>query len=655
MPTRLANAPTTLLDPAAPASSLAGIGPTTARRLAAQGLCTVLDFVTCFPRRCRPLRPLAVPEDAAIGELVRIGGHVHAVRRSFLPGRRSLVTVVFAARDGALFEVRCHNQPWLAKAYAVGQPRVVEGELQRQKGRYVLGQARILAADARPAGAVQLRYPEFDGVSTERLQRWIALCLDRLDWARLALPPLPRGLAEHDCDPRSLLLAMHRPADHAEHERARRHFALREAVGLFAAVERARRSRQQRPARPFAVDAVLRRRILARIPFALTADQEAAIDRIFAGLAGPAALGMLLQGDVGTGKTAVAIAAALAVVARGGQVAFLAPTEVLAEQHHANVSRWLLGSDVRVLLVTATQRQRAGDELAAALRDGGPQLVFGTHALLARDADLPRLSLVIVDEQHRFGVAQRMALVHKGDNPHVLVMTATPIPRTLALTLFGDLDVVLLREKPTGHRRVPARQLPAERWPRAMHSIARAIRRGGRVFVVCPAVGADGEKGGVVRVEQALAGRFRCGRVHGRMKAADRRAVLEAFRTGSLDVLVGTTVLEVGIDVPEATLIVVVAAERFGIATLHQLRGRVGRGTRRGLALLCGPRTDRVAAVCRTTDGFELAEADLALRGSGELLGTAQSGFHDLRALDPAEDLELLLQVRRAVAAEGGA
>jgi ATP-dependent DNA helicase RecG len=269
--------------------------------------------------------------------------------------------------------------------------------------------------------------------------------------------------------------------------------------------------------------------------------------------------------------------------------------------------------------------------------------------LLTGDVALPGLGLVVVDEQHRFGVQQRMQLVQKGDNPHVLVMTATPIPRTLALVLFGDLDVLTLRQRPPGRRAVRAFHLPAEKWTRTLRSIRRAIARGGRVFVVCPAVGEDGEKGGVVRVHESLQQHFKCGLVHGRLSTPERQRALALFREGITDVLVGTTVLEVGVDVPNATLIVVVAADRFGIATLHQLRGRVGRGTRRGLALLCGPRTERVAAVCRTTDGFELAEADLALRGSGELLGTAQSGFGELRALDPVDDLPLLLQVRAAV------
>ncbi len=626
-------------------AALPGVGPSTARRLAAAGLGTLLDLVQFFPRRYRALRELEAPDDAAVGGLVRLRGTVAVARRAWLPGRRAMVTVVFDAADGTSFDTSFFNQPWLAKNYPAGSVRLVEGVLAKKGRRFVVQQPRILPRDARPSGEVQLRYPEVDGVSAARLQQWIAHCLDHVDWSVVALPALPRGLEAYDGSFPELLAAMHRPRDVAHHERARLHFAVREAAELFAAVERARTSRARRPAVAFAVDAALGARIRKRIPLRLTEDQEIAVQALWARLAGPAAMGVLLQGDVGTGKTAVAIAAALAVLARGAQVAFLAPTELLAEQHCASVSRWLAGSDVKVVLCTASQRE-------AALDGPGPRLVFGTHALLSAGVTIARLGLVIVDEQHRFGVQQRMALVHKGDNPHVLVMTATPIPRTQALVLFGDLDAVTLRHRPPGRRDVRAFWLPQEKWSRAVRSIARAVRRRGRVFVVCPAVGEEGEKGGVVRVHEALAGRFRCGLVHGRLATAERQDVLDAFRRGDVDVLVGTTVLEVGVDVPDATLIVVVAADRFGIATLHQLRGRVGRGTRRGIAILCGPKTERVAAVCRTTDGFELAEADLAIRGSGELLGTAQSGFGDLRALDPVEDLELLLQVRKAV--QGG-
>ena len=641
------------LSPDAPLVTLPGVGPTTSRRLAAVGLCTARDLVHWFPRRYRSLREVEAPAHADLGELVRIQGAVHNVSSAWLPGRRSMVTVTFAAADGSLFAARFFNQPWLKKNYPPGQRRTVEGRLAHKSSRWLIEAPKVLPVGSAPSGEVQLRYPEVEGVSTARQQQWIAHCLDRLDWARCAFEPLPPGLDDHDGDARELLLAMHRPADVEAHERARLHFAVREAMHLFRAVDRARRARAARPAQAFAIDAALEQRIRDRIPLRLTPDQDAAVRSLWRQLAGPSAMGVLLQGDVGTGKTAVAVAAALAVLAGGGRVAFLAPTELLAEQHHATVARWLAGSEVRVVLLTATTRRAVGKELAAELEAPGALFVFGTHALFSSGVDLPRLGLAIVDEQHRFGVDQRMKLVHKGDNPHVLVMTATPIPRTLALSLFGDLDIVALHDKPPGHRTVPAVWVQTEKWARALQSIARSVRRGGRVFVVCPAVGEDGEKGGVVKLHESLSERFRCGLVHGRMKPADRRAVVTSFRDGAIDVLVGTTVLEVGVDVPEATLMVVVKADRFGIATLHQLRGRTGRGRRRGLCLLCGPKTERIAAVCSTTDGFELAEKDLAIRGSGELLGTAQSGFVDLRALDPGQDLELLLRVREAVRRDG--
>ncbi|MBL8736655.1 MAG: DEAD/DEAH box helicase [Planctomycetes bacterium] len=632
------------LDPARPLRGLPGIGPASAQRLATAGLVTVLDLVQFFPRRYRAVQELAAPDDRAIGELVRLCGTLRAARRVFLPGRRSMVTFEFEVDGGGVFAVPFFNQPWLARGQQVGERRYVEGVLAKKGRRFVLQAGKLLPRGAVPTGEVQLRYPEIDGIAAVRLQQWLAFVLAHVDWSRVPGIRLPAGLEEFAQAPAELLLAMHRPESVDVHERARRHFAVREAVAVFAAVERAARARRQRACRVFPVDPVLRERIEARIPLAWTEDQRGAIEALWQRLAGPAAMGVLLQGDVGTGKTAVAIAAALAVLAKGAVVAFLAPTELLAEQHHATVSAWLRGSGVPVVLHTAGTRQTNWPAT-------GPLLVFGTHALLTSDLTLPRLGLVVVDEQHRFGVQQRMALVQKGDNPHVLVMTATPIPRTLALVVFGDLDVVTLAQRPPGRRPVRAFHVPTERWARTVQSIARAVARGGRVFVVCPAVGEDGEKGSVMRVLAALQDRFRCGFVHGRLSTAERQRVLGSFRAGLVDVLVGTTVLEVGVDVPDATLVVVVAADRFGIATLHQLRGRVGRGARRGLCLLCGPRTARVEAVCRSTDGFVLAEADLALRGSGELLGTAQSGFGDLRALDPVEDVELLLRVRKAVQA----
>jgi ATP-dependent DNA helicase RecG len=615
------------IAPGAPVRELGGIGPKTAAKLAATGIATVLDLLATFAGRCV----------------------VKSARRVFLPGRRAMVTVVFDAAGGGAFDVLFFNQPWLKDAYSSGEARVVEGTLQKKGKRFVVHGGRVLPRGADAHGAVQLRYPEIDGVAATKLAHWIGSALDRVDWAAVRLAPLPTALRDLDFDARSLFFAMHRPANVAEHECARRRFAVAEAVAMFAKVAAARARREGRSAEPFAVDDAIRRRILARLPFALTDEQRAAAETIWHKLRGPSPMGALLQGDVGTGKTAVAVAAALAVVARGAQVAFLSPTELLAEQHCLAVSAWLEGSGVTTQLLTGSVDARARKQLAALMRQPAPRIWFGTHALFSDDVAFARLGLVVVDEQHRFGVEQRMRLVQKGEDPHVLVMTATPIPRTLALSLFGDLDLVSLRERPHGRPLPRAVHAPAEEWPRVVRSIARAVRRNGRVYVVCPAVGEEGKKGSAVRLFESLQGTFRCRLVHGRMSASEQQAALSAFRRGDCDVLVGTTVLEVGVDVPDATLMVVVQADRFGLATLHQLRGRVGRGARRGVCVLCGPKTDRVAAIASTTDGFELAEIDLRLRGIGELLGTQQSGFGDLRALDPVEDFDLLQRVRKSV------
>ena len=640
------------LAPDAPLTVLKGVGPALQLKLRAQGLVTVRDLLLCFPRRHQEVLELAVPHRSGLGRLVRLVGRAERASLQWLPGRRSMVVVTFAAKDGTLFTAPFFNQPYLRKAWPPGTERVIEGVLDQRRGAYVLTQPRVLAPDPAHCGPVLVHYPELVGVSESRLRAWIAHLLERVDPTEVAAEILPRGLRERlalqAIGP--ALVAMHRPTSVAEHERARQRFAVHEAVALFRRVELARRRRLNKRGPHFVVDAELAARIAARIPFALTGDQARAVAAITVGLAGPAPLGVLLQGDVGTGKTAVALWAALAAIAHGWQVAFLAPTELLAEQQGAVARAWLAGSAVTITTLVAglddAQSVRAGLAL------GTPQIVFGTHALLTNTTTFGKLGLVIIDEQHRFGVAQRAELVLKGFDPHVLVMTATPIPRTLALALFGDLDTLILRERPPGHRPLVTLHRQARDWPRVVATIASHVRRGELVYVVCPQIGANGEKGGAVRVHATLSKRLECGIVHGEQRPHERAAALTAFRSGSVPVLVGTTVLEVGVDVRDATLMVVINADRFGLATLHQLRGRVGRGIRRGLCLLLGERNARVDAVCKSADGFALAEVDLHLRGAGELLGTRQSGAHDLRALDPVGDRDRLATVRDAVRGE---
>ncbi|MEC8653374.1 MAG: hypothetical protein VXY92_12520, partial [Planctomycetota bacterium] len=296
------------LSPDAPVTAIAGVGPATARRLEAAGIARVFDLACFFPRRYRALRELAGPDAAHVGELVRIPGVVHKASLAWLPGRRAMVTITFACDDGSTFAAQFFNQPWMKKNYPVGQRRVVEGTLQAKGKRFVVQQPKVLPVSAGPAGEVQLRYPEVEGVSASKLQHWIGLVLDGLDYGAVTLPPMPAGFEELSLTAEQLLLAMHRPADVAEHEHARRHFAVREALALFGEVEAARSARERRSARGFPVDPEVSERILSRIPFALTNDQRAAAEVLWQRLAGPGAMGALLQGDVGTGKTAVAVA-----------------------------------------------------------------------------------------------------------------------------------------------------------------------------------------------------------------------------------------------------------------------------------------------------------------------------------------------------------
>ncbi|MBI5852028.1 MAG: DEAD/DEAH box helicase [Planctomycetes bacterium] len=639
----------------APLTSLRGVGEATAARLAAAGLATVGDLLLCFPRRHREVVPIDAPRDEFVGRIVRLDLRVTQVRRRFLRGRRCVVEVGFAAEDGASIRASFFDQPWLAKVFAPAQERCGEGRLERGEHGFELVGLRWLDARARDLGECSVQYRAIEGVSDARFRRLIDLALSRVDLDGL-LPTLPHGLGAGSAPgvaaTAALLRAMHSPRDAAEHEAARERFALIEAVALFRRLERARRLRAGSAAPRLRVEQDHDERLARVLGFALTGDQRRATEAIRTALARSEPMGCLLQGDVGTGKTAVALDAALVAIRAGHQVAFLAPTELLAEQHFERLAGPLASDGVRVAQLVGSLPARARRQVTVAIGRGDVDLVVGTHALFSATTRFAELGLVIVDEQHRFGVEQRARLAAKGRSPHVLVMTATPIPRTLALARFGDLDSVEVRDRPTG--RPPARAVfvPRDAWPRVLVAIDRRVRRGDRVYVVCPRIGEAGEKGGAVRMAKELGSRARCGLVHGRMDAEERRATADRFRRGELDVLVGTTVLEVGVDVPEATLVVVVSAETFGLATLHQLRGRVGRGARRGLCILCGRATARTAAVVATTDGFRLAEDDLRLRGAGELCGARQSGEHDFGALDPLADYAILRAARDAVRAE---
>jgi ATP-dependent DNA helicase RecG len=471
------------------------------------------------------------------------------------------------------------------------------------------------------------------------------------------------GLGSHAALPLAQALRdLHFPPDAAGLAAARARLAFEELFLLQMVMELRRRAlSEEGRAQALNVPGALAARVRAALPWALTAGQEAAVRDIAADLARSRPMHRLVIGDVGSGKTVVAMLAACAAVEAGAQAALLAPTEILARQHGASVTRLAAGTGLEVATLTGASSPGERRALQARLSANEPLLVVGTHALLEERLQFPSLVLAIVDEQHRFGVRQRAALAAKGVLPHMLVLTATPIPRTLQLACFGDLDLSVLGERPAGRGRLVTRVTGEEKFPQVVEFMARELSKGRQAFVVVPAI-EDGGRADVRAAEteverlreQPLLSGYTLGLLHGRLKPDEKQAIMEQFRAGTLHVLVATTVVEVGVDVPNATLMVVENAERFGLTQLHQLRGRVGRGEHRSVCVLVAGATagararERLLVMARTDDGFELAEADLALRGPGELWGTRQAGFAELKLADLARDEPLLLAARDA-------
>ena len=630
--------------------SLPGVAATTQRKLGKLGLSSVRDVLEHRPRRYETAADERTIAELRPGEEVVVTGRVLNVEKRPLRGRRRSRVVARIADHTATVSVTWFNQPWLVDRLKPGTEVRLRGKLGRfgfEPRSYDFGEARA-TADFAPV------YPAAEEIAATTVRRVVDAALPL---AAHVPDPLPADLREREglALKRDALATVHRPRALAEAETGRQRLAFEELLVLQIGIARRVAERERTLAPSLGEPGELIHRYREALPFALTPYQEQAIRELDGDLERTVPMQRLLQGDVGSGKTVVALYALLRAVESGRQGALMAPTETLAEQHFLTIADLCFELGVRCALLTSSSGKR---EREAALQ---ADVVVGTHALIQEGFELRDLAVAVVDEQHRFGVEQRSALV-AGRAPHVLHMTATPIPRTLALTVYGDLAVSEIARPPASRKPVITSWISEDRASEAYTRLTRLLREGRQAYVVCPLIEASetslarAAEEEAERLRRAELREFSVGCLHGRLKAAERRDLMARFKARELDVLVATTVIEVGVDVPNATVMIVQEADRFGLAQLHQLRGRVGRGAEQSYCLLVSRAKEeltesahaRLQALCDTSDGFELAEVDLELRGGGALLGTRQSGLSDLRFAHLRKDRDLLERARAA-------
>ena len=648
------NVPTPPL--ARPVKGLRGVGPEREAQLARLGLSTVEDLLLHRPRRYEDRRHFRTIAEMQLDEPATTRGRIVALGvKRFRQGQKSVFEIILEDTTGRL-HCRWWNLPFMQNYFAMGDEVFVFGKLLSRKPR-TIDHPETEVIEGGEESLVHINriapiYPLTEGLPQRWLRSLIWRTLQQYEpelrepWPKLLLKDFPaRANAIH---------MLHFPEAMEDIEPARRRLALDEFIELQRQIQ-ARRKNFEARARglPCAGNNRLMKPFLARLGFSLTAAQTKVLRELRHDMAGPHPMRRLLQGDVGSGKTAVAACCALMALESGCHVALMAPTEILAAQHFQTFKKWFAPLGVEVRLQT-------GSHKSVAARGDAPLLVIGTHALIESGFAMERLGLVIIDEQHKFGVAQREQLVRKGNYPHLLVMTATPIPRTLGLTLYGELDVSVIDELPGGRGRIKTFVRTSDKLPKVIAFIREKLAAGRQAYVVYPRIEDDGSSGlkavtaEFANLKKAFAPHW-VGLLHGRLAGAEKEQVMAAFRSNAVKVLLATPLIEVGVDVPNATVMLIENAEQFGLAQLHQLRGRIGRGAHDSYCILVAAAKNaesrqRLRVLEETTDGFRIAEADLKLRGPGELLGQQQSGMPRFRFGNLVEDLELIKLARELAA-----
>ena len=649
----------TTLTPDTPVRYLKGVGPKTAERFEKLGILTLSDLLCHYPRRYLDFsKPYSIAEAPSDTECVvkaevfaKPGGRI-------LPGGRRMERIT-AGDDVSSLEVTWFNNPYAVQKLELGQEYyfqgiVTGGMLRRQM---VNPQVRT---DAQVASSpFEAVYPQTEGLTSSAIAKCVRQLLPHVE---LLPDPLPPGmLKKYRLLPKAdAVRAIHCPASEEEAFAARRRLIYEELLVLQLGIGRMKNHgaastgapMQKADASPF----------WDSLPFSPTGAQRRAVEEILTDMAGETSMNRLLQGDVGSGKTLVAAAAIWACIRAGYQAALLAPTEILASQHAENLNRLLAPFGMRVALLTGGMKAAPRRTTLAAIRDDEADLIVGTHAILSEGVDFARLGLAVVDEQHRFGVRQRGLLAEKAANPHLLVMSATPIPRTLGLLMYGDLDISILDELPPGRKPVKTRCITGKKRADLYGFLDREIGAGRQVYIVCPAIedaggsGLNAVKSYYEDIAKALLPDRRVGLMHGRLKPKEKAEVMEDFKAGRLDALVSTTVIEVGVDVPNATVMVIETAERYGLSALHQLRGRVGRGAAESWCFLVSDNASesvqkRLRFLCSTSDGFAVAQYDLETRGPGDFFGSRQHGLPTLQVADLMNDTRTLRAAQSEAAA----